>query len=251
MRYDFPMQIGIVGPGRLGRSLAHLWAQAGHSVQVFGRNVLPTGEVLVLTVPDAQLNAVAQGIPPGPVVLHCSGAKDLRVLAPHTRIGSFHPLMSFPGPEVHLPTLKGVPAAISGTPEAKAIAEKLANDLEMIPVEVPGDRRLYHAAAVMAGNFATVLLADAAEVLAHTGVSYEQALRMLLPLAQASLANAVEGPAKALTGPVVRGDQATLDAHREALREAGLLEHAHLYDQLTARAEKLLKSERTPPSSQS
>ena len=245
------MRIGIVGPGRLGRSLAILFEAAGQHVQLFGRTAVPSGDVLLLTVPDGQIAEVAAAIPVGPIVLHCSGAKGMDVLRPHPVVGSFHPLMSFPGPEVAVPSVEGVPVAVAGDPAALAAARSLAETLKMVPVEVLGDRRLYHAAAVMAGNFATVLLADAVEVLTAAGVEPQKALEMLTPLALASIANASTGPANALTGPVVRNDVATLEAHRTALREAGLEEHARVYDTLTGRAQKLLRAKRTPPSDQS
>ena len=66
----------------------------------------------------------------------------------HRPAGSLHPLQSFPGPEVAGPPGRGVPAAVAGDPEAVSAATQIALDLGMRPFEVPGDRRLYHLAAV-------------------------------------------------------------------------------------------------------
>jgi predicted short-subunit dehydrogenase-like oxidoreductase (DUF2520 family) len=114
-----------------------------------------------------------------------------------------------------------VPAAVAGDPEAIVAATALAHALGWTPFEVPGDRRLYHAAAVMAGNFGTALLAEAAAVLGAAGVPRDRAPALLLPLALASLRNAAAlGPARALTGPVARGDEDVIAAHRDALKAA-------------------------------
>lgn len=233
------MDVGIIGPGRLGRSLALLLERAGHSVDLVGRGGVPRGEVVLLTVPDGQIEAAAAALPPGPIVLHCSGATEVIALRPHEPAGSMHPLMTFPGPD-RLPDLRDVPAAIAGDPRAVGVARALATSLGMLPVEIPGDRRLYHAAAVMAGNFATVLLAEAARALVAAGVPAERAPAVLAPLALQSIRNATSGPAASLTGPVARGDLAVLEAHRLALHQAGLDDLATLHEDLAQRAHRLL-----------
>lgn len=235
------MRVGIIGPGRLGRSLAVLLERAGHAVEVAGRGGDPDADVVLLTVPDGALASAAAIVTRARVLLHCSGATGVEVLRPHRPAGSLHPLMTFPGPEVALPELSGVPAAVAGDPEAVRAAVALATSLGLRPFEVPGDRRLYHAAAVMAGNFATVLLAEASRVLAAAGVDPREAPGLLAPLAAESLRNAARDPAAALTGPVARGDDAVLRAHRQALTEAGLDDVAELYDLLTDRAHRLIR----------
>jgi predicted short-subunit dehydrogenase-like oxidoreductase (DUF2520 family) len=238
------MRIGIVGPGRLGRSLEVLWSRAGHDVRLTGRDQPPweDGDAWVLTVPDRALTPLAatlQGT--RRPVLHCSGVSPLDVLAPLPRRGSFHPLMTFPGPEVALPDLDGVPAAVDGIDDGVvALATGLAEDLGMAPVRVAGDRRLYHGAAVMAGNFGTVLLAIAGRVLAEAGVEPAQARGMLAPLAIASIRNAVDDPAEALTGPLARGDHDVLDGHRAALDAHGLQDLVRWFDAMRAQGEHLV-----------
>jgi predicted short-subunit dehydrogenase-like oxidoreductase (DUF2520 family) len=232
----------IIGRGRLGRTLAQLLPGTGRELQTLGRGErLPPGsEVILLCVPDAEIAAVAASLEPGPVVLHCSGACDLDVLAPHVRAGSWHPLMTFPGPEVAIPPLQGTPVGLAGHPDALAVGRQLALDLGMEPFEVPGDRRLYHAAAVMAGNFATVLLAEAADVLAAAGVDREKAASLLIPLALRSVDNARFPLAQALTGPIARGDTATLSLHRAALLQQKMTDTLQLYDTFVKQAHRRL-----------
>ncbi len=238
------MFVSIIGTGRLGRSLDVLLRRSDRAdceVELLGRDGAPGAPVVLLAVPDHAIVEAAARVPEGSVVLHCSGTTPVDVLRPHRPAGSFHPLMTFPGPEVGLPDLREVPAAIDGDPEAVDAARQIASALAMRAISVPGDRRLYHAAAVIAGNFATVLLGEASRVLAHAGVEAEDAPSLLAPLAIQSLKNAGEkGPAAALTGPVARGDVATLDGHREALVAAGLSDLLPLYDALTQRARGLV-----------
>ena len=140
--------------------------------------------------------------------------------------------MSFPGPERGLPS-GDVPAAISGDEAACVAARRLALQLGFTPFTVEGDRRLYHAAAVLAGNFTTTLLVQASRALAACGVPEDEARHLLAPLASASLTNTIAMGADALTGPVARGDEAVIANHQRALDELDP-EIAELYRALTA-----------------
>jgi predicted short-subunit dehydrogenase-like oxidoreductase (DUF2520 family) len=236
------MRIAVLGPGRLGRSLHALLPPVGvHTTLYRNLEAVPaTCDGLLLTVPDSAIASI-RPLPAGLPVLHCSGATSVDVLRPHQPAGSFHPLMTFPGPEIALPDLTGVTAAIAGDEAAAQVGRVLAGRLGMRWIDVPGDRRLYHAAAVIAGNFATVLLAEAARTLAAAGVSAEEAAAALAPLARQSLANAVPDPSAALTGPVARGDEAVISAHQRALAHAGLGDIQMLYSALTDHARRLVQ----------
>ena len=239
------MHVVILGPGRLGRSLAILLPRAGHTATLVGRaGAIPSADVVLLTVPDAAITEAAARVPPGPIVAHCSGATDLTPVERHPLHGSLHPLMTFPGPELGLPDLRGVTAAVDGNAGARAVLEQLARDLHLDPVRIPGDRRLYHAAAVLAGNGATVLIAEACRALVAAGVPEERAASMLLPLVQRSVANASPDPVAALTGPAARGDRRVLEAHDRALRAAGLGDVADLHSTVSAAARAALARHR-------
>lgn len=235
-------EVVLVGPGRLGRSMALALRSAGVRVRLIGRGeVIPATPLTWLTVPERELASVAARVPAVGVLLHASGASGIEVLRPHPCVGSLHPLMTFPGPEQAMPSLVGLPAAVDGDPLARSAALALAATLGMRPFELSGDRRLYHAAAVLSGNFGTVLLAAASELLVAAGADPAQAPGLLLPLARQSLDNAVAlGPARALTGPVARGEQAVIDQHRAAIAAAcpHLLDS---YDSLARLAQQLAR----------
>ncbi len=226
-------RVVLVGAGRLGTSLMAMRPSSVEVRLVRSADPIPQADVVWLTVPDRHIAEVAARVPMGPLVLHASGASGLDVLLPHRRRGSLHPLMTFPGPALGLPNLNGVGAAVeTADPGDLPLVEGVARAWGLTPFRVPGDRALYHAAAVLAGNAATVLLAHAGRILAEAGVPAAQARAMLAPLAHASLQNAVANPWAALTGPAARGDLGTLEAHRAALLRAGLADSAAVYDVL-------------------
>lgn len=181
----------------------------------FGRGFDGAGfDAVLLAVPDSQIAVAAEAVSPGPMVGHCSGALGLDVLAPHEAFG-LHPLMTV--------TLAGAQfaeagAAVAGnTPAALAFAHQLAITLGLHAVEIAdADRAAYHAAASIASNF-LVTLEDAAETLLRTTGADRQ---LLVPLVRAAVENwaALGGP-KALTGPIARGDEATVARQRAAIGE--------------------------------
>ena len=209
-------RVAIVGGGRLGTALAKA-LRAIHTdvVGPIGRTEpldrFRDDDLVLLTVPDEAIAAVAAAIPPGPVVGHCSGALTLEVLGAHEAV-SMHPLLSVTDEGA---TFDGAACAVAGrTPRAFAAALTLVRALGMEPIAVPDEvRSLYHAAASTASNY-LVTLEDAASQLASS-VGLER--RHLARLAQSALDNwtRLGGPA-ALTGPIVRGDDATVARQREA-----------------------------------
>jgi predicted short-subunit dehydrogenase-like oxidoreductase (DUF2520 family) len=240
-------RLAIVGGGRLGTALtaALSGTAAGAGLTVLGPygrdgNAALTAaapEAVLLCVPDQEIARAAAALAPGPLVGHCSGATGLDVLAPHEAF-SLHPLMTVTAESW---SFAGAGAAVAGsTPHAAALARSLACRLGMVPVDVAdGDRAIYHAAASIASNF-LVTLEAAAERLAEAAGA-DRAL--LVPLVRATVENwAALGPRRALTGPVARGDDATVKRQREAIAGAApdLLE---LFDALVAATRRLAAAE--------
>jgi predicted short-subunit dehydrogenase-like oxidoreductase (DUF2520 family) len=202
--------IAIVGHGRLGRALA----SALRTADPYGRGYAGAGaDIVLLCVPDAEIAGAAAAIAAGPIVGHCSGATGLDVLAPHEAF-ALHPLMTVTHGGADL---AGAGCAIGGsTPRALDLARRLAATLGMRPFEIAdADRTAYHAAASMAANFLVTLESAAARLAAGAGVERQ----LLVPLVRAAVERwAVEGDAS-LTGPIARGDEATVARHREAIGE--------------------------------
>ena len=243
--------VGLIGPGRAGVGLAVALAQAGYTVRLHGRRKKKVPVPLTLTVGDgaappawiaqagvvilavrddvirplAEALAAARAITPDHVVLHLSGVLGQEALGPlvtsRAALGSLHPLQTIVEPERAPARLKGAWAAVEGMPRAVEAAERLAQDLGMRPFRIATKAKaIYHAGAVFASNYLVVVEAMAQRLLRHAGLTDADAWAALRPLVEGTLENLSRAePKDALTGPVARGDTATIVRHIESLTE--------------------------------
>lgn len=182
-------------------------------------------DLLFLTVPDAAIAPLAAALPwrAGQAAVHCCGAHGLDVLAPAAargaRTGCLHPLQSFPTRRGDPARFRGVTCGVEGGEPLGGALEALARSLGAGIVRLDGvDRALYHAAAIFASNCAMALLGAAARTWARAGLSPAAARPALAPLLAGVAANAAAHELReALTGPLARGDTATVEAHLDAL----------------------------------
>lgn len=236
--HALPTRIGILGAGRIGHALATAFRAAGLSVDgPAGRGEVPAGEAILLCVPDAEIEPAAAALAgAAPFVGHTSGATPLSALAPAgAGAFGFHPLQTVSGPEADF---RGCGAAVAGASgEALATAAALAAALGMTPFEIADeDRAAYHAAASVASNFLVTLEAAAERVAAGAGLDPARARELLAPLVRTTVENwAAHGPERALTGPLARGDEATVARQRAAVPEDLL----PLFDALVAQTREL------------
>ena len=236
-----PADIGILGAGRVGHALAAALRAAGLTVHgPAGRGELPAGEAVLLCVPDAEIESAARAVAgAAPLVGHTSGATPLAALEAARTAGAgvfgLHPLQTVSGPDVEF---AGCGCAVAGsTPDALAAAVARAQALGMSPFEIADeDRAAYHAAASVASNFLVTLEAAAERIAGEAGLEPEHARRLLAPLVRTTVENwAARGPERALTGPVARGDEATVARQRAAVPD----ELLPLFDALVARTREL------------
>jgi predicted short-subunit dehydrogenase-like oxidoreductase (DUF2520 family) len=197
--------IRIVGArGRVGSAVSSRLAERG--VVLDSREP----DVVLLCVPDRAIAEVASETAPGPWIAHVSGATPLAALDPHTRRFSLHPLQSFSkelGPE----QLDGAWGAVTAeTSEARGVGWSLAETLGLRPFDLADDARAaYHAGAAMASNYLVTLRAAAGSLLEAAGAPPGA----LDPLIRGVLDTGFE-----LTGPIARGDWATVERHLAVIR---------------------------------
>ena len=237
-------RVAVVGLGRLGSCLARALRHSGVRVTAlasqspervvqfttaFGFDqsvvtpidrVTTVADQVFVTVPDAQLAAVSGelALGSGQSVVHCSGAVDRAPLAAAAARGAatgvFHPLQSF-GPDAPPERFAGVSIGVDAeSPLAEALGE-LAARLGGRAFSLRGvDRARYHAAAVFASNYVVALHAVAARIWEAAGLPREAARAALAVLSRGAVEN-VEAHAleSALTGPIARGDAATVTRH--------------------------------------
>ena len=243
-------RIGVVGAGRVGAVVSAALRRAGHEVVAAAgdsaasleriatllpgvpggkpTDVARSCDLLLLTVPDDMLQNVATtlvgagAIRPGQVVCHTSGRHGLSVLAAVSKVGArpvaMHPAMTFTGTAVDLERLHGCVFGLTAGPEERALAEGLVADLGGVPMWVPEDKRtLYHAGLAHGANHLVTLVSQAMELLVASGA--EDPAATLRPLLGAALDNALAQGDAALTGPIVRGDVRTVQAHLQEIVE--------------------------------
>lgn len=240
-----PQRVAVVGKGRLGTALVR--ALRGGGIQVAGplgrgARLIDTPDAVLLCVPDGQIPVAAAAYAgAAPLIGHTSGATALNTIdASGSELFGLHPLQTFIGdddPE----RFHGISCAIAGTTQAALDAARaLAGVLQMHPFEIRDeDRPAYHAAACMASNFLITLQAAAERIARGAGIEASTAHDMLVPLVQASVQNwAAHGPRAALTGPVARGDHATVARQRAAVGRVAP-ELFALFDVLVERTQAL------------
>ncbi|MBX3464108.1 MAG: DUF2520 domain-containing protein [Planctomycetes bacterium] len=248
------LRLVIVGPGRVGAAMARRFVQAGVDVVgLVGRDPertaaavrwsgarraatwadLPPAHVVVFAVGDPDLPAaVAAAVAHGAarrcaLWLHTSGRHGLEVLAPAAvhgiRRGALHPLLPFADAAAGAQAMAGAPAVCEGDARSLRLLRRLCDRLGMVPI-VPTrlDRGRYHAACALAANGTTALraLVDAAFTAAGGLAPDERRVGADALMAAALAACSERGAGPALSGPVRRGDAATVALHVAALAAA-------------------------------
>ena len=244
--------VGVVGAGKVGAVLGSALRAAGHAVVGASGvsqdsrerieallpgvpllevpEIVRRAELVLIAVPDDALPGLVEGLAatgawqPGQLVVHTSGRFGTAVLEPARRLGAIplavHPAMTFTGTSVDLPRLADCCFGVTAPGPVLPVAQALVVEMGAEPVVVTEEARpLYHAALAHGANHLVTLVAQSLELLREAGV--EQPSRVLEPLLSAALDNALRSGDDALTGPVARGDAATVAAHRDTIAAAG------------------------------
>lgn len=241
--------VAVLGPGRVGTTLAAALVRAGHRVVAVagGRRescerlaghiagvriedrveeATRRADLVLLTTPDDALVevvtavAMADGFHEGQFAVHTSGAHGLDALE-RARLGgahvaACHPAQTFPAGPPDPEAIVGAAWAVTAAGDDRLWARDLVEQLGGNPRDVADDvRMLYHAGLVVGSNAVGAAVAVARQLLLAARV--EDPAAFLAPLVRASADNVLGQGANALTGPVVRGDVGTVEAHLERL----------------------------------
>jgi predicted short-subunit dehydrogenase-like oxidoreductase (DUF2520 family) len=267
-------KLNVVGCGKVGQTLAHLWhkhgvfaiqdvltttlssaqsacAQVGAGRPVQSAAAMRPADVWMIGVQDARIAETATALAMSgslhvsddttPMVFHCSGALSSSVLAALATNGwqtaSAHCILSFSSTMAAVEQFPGTACALEGDREAVVSLNTVFKSIGAQCFHIESDQKLlYHAAAVFATNFLPVLQKLAEDAWSASGVP-----TTLLPgLRESLLRNAVAnilrtGPMGALTGPAARGDRAAIARQSTAVANWDPLAGA-AYDALSALA---------------
>ncbi|MFT3741824.1 MAG: DUF2520 domain-containing protein [Gammaproteobacteria bacterium] len=258
------LRLNIIGAGKLGQTLGRLF-QAHHSFQVtavcnnslqssrqavafIGSGVacanledLPEAEVYLLAVPDQRIASLAAQLARIPTVstarlaFHCSGALSSAELAPlqarGIAVASVHPCLTFATPLADLTALKGLFCAFEGEEIGYGILQPAMAALGAHLFKLSSQQKiLYHAASAVACNYLVTVLDMALHLYQEAGLNTETAVHVIRPLVMQTIQNVLTlQPVSALTGPIARGDVATIQKHLQAIPDAA---SQHLYKTL-------------------
>ncbi|WP_312514570.1 Rossmann-like and DUF2520 domain-containing protein [Massilia sp.] len=247
------LSLNLVGAGHVGRVLGRLFAEHGvfalqdvltrsrasadAAVAFIGAGqactdvtAMRAARVWLLAVSDDQIAPACAALAEahdlqGALVLHCSGAKasnELQAAREHgALVASVHPIRSFADPDAVARDFGGTFCGIEGDAGALALLAPAFEAIGARTVAIDAAAKtVYHAAAVFASNYLVTVLDAALRAYQAAGVPEDVARELVRPLASESMANVFRlGPAAALSGPVARGDLATVARQQQALKE--------------------------------
>jgi len=247
-------KVAIVGVGSLGRVLALALHAAGYTVtEIISRDAAKSrrqaaglalaigarpattnsaildADVIWFCVPDDAIAATARELASkhrdltGKTILHSSGALPASELAPLKRrgaaIASAHPMNTYVSDSK--PCFDGTPFAIEGDAAALRTAEVIVRDLngssEVIRIS-PKQKPLYHALGSFSSPLLVSLLSAAEGVAKKAGIARPQAVTG--KILRQTLENYLQkGAEESFSGPIKRGDIATVKKHLTALKK--------------------------------
>jgi len=246
-------RIALVGAGRLSSALAVSLREAGYKIdtiifrragssqararrlaQQVGararsiRSPILSTRVVWFCVPDQQISRCAETLARvadwrGKIAVHSSGALSSSELDAVKKKGaavaSVHPLMTFV--KKVRPSLNGVPFALEGDRAATRVARRMVLDMGGEPFSIAKeDKAAYHAWGGFTSPLLVATLVVAEQVAMKAGIGRELARRRMRPIVGQTLANYfLTGPADAFSGPIIRGDVATVEKHLRVLEQ--------------------------------
>jgi predicted short-subunit dehydrogenase-like oxidoreductase (DUF2520 family) len=250
------MRIGFIGAGKVSTAFGRYLRVQGVNISgYYDRNedkvlhacrgthsrvcrgpeeLAAASDMVLITTRDDQIQGACEDLVRREAVAahhligHMSGAHSSSILSPAAHVGaavfSLHPLQAFAQEDKALADLPHTWFSLEGLdPRLKAvekILEKTGNKLFRIRPEV---KPLYHLSACIFSNYLVTLMAGGMEALSGSGIRPQDGLQAMLPLIRGTIDNTARlGPAKALTGPIARGDVSTVRQHLDALEAAGL-----------------------------
>lgn len=249
LRMGINMKIGIVGAGKVGCSMGKYLEEHGQAVMGYfskskksveeAATFVHTGafltleelveacDVIWITTPDDAIAAVWESVRRllvhDKIICHFSGSLSSDVFSKRDESGvkacSIHPVYAFSDKFTAFQQLNTAMFTMEGDEEAlfvmKPLFESMGNKVQVIAPEM---KARYHAAAVMASNLMIGLYRMSEKMLMDCGFDEETAEELLRPLVRGNIDKLLAStPQEALTGPVERGDEKTIQKHLPVL----------------------------------
>lgn len=249
------MNINIIGAGKVGQTLGHLFVKhqlariqyvfntsrqhATDAIKWIGEGIyhadiqtMPHAKITLITTPDDFIETIClalshnKRLKPGDIIVHCSGVLSSDVLVSAQKrgcyIASVHPLRSFAELTLSAEQYPGTYCVMEGDREALLVLEPLFKAIgsKTYPIQ-KSQKALYHAGAVFAANYVVTLAKLATDCFEQAGIEPEIAKQVTLTLMQSVFENLqTKSPEQALTGPIKRRDLMSIQKHLEHLSDS-------------------------------
>ncbi len=243
------MNIGIIGAGKVGFSLAlyfNCHGQRVHGVYSLHHDsakelssrcrclvyddlsaLAQNSDILFFTVPDGKIAEVFGSIPKNilenRIVCHCSGSLSAADTFGSENTSYFkasvHPLGAISDRNKGFEELGDIYFCIEGDDKAVEALSALMTESGLKLRRISSDKKvMYHLAAATASNLVLGVIASAVSLFENCGFKKDEAIPLLSPLIEGNIRHILkDGLVNSLTGPVQRGDTRTVQRHLEVL----------------------------------
>ncbi len=231
-------KIVIIGAGNVATQMGKAFYTAGYTIlQVYSRSLKPAttlakklnatpitdlkkldqnAALFLVSVKDDAISRVAKQIKiKEQLIVHTSGTVEMNVLKKCSRnFGVFYPLQTF-SKEKNV-DFDVVPVCIEANNKKsisslQSLAKSISSNIQQIDSK---QRKILHLAAVFACNFTNHMYTIASAILLQHNLSFD----LLKPLIAETAEKIKNGdPYKMQTGPAIRKDQKTMNAHLKLL----------------------------------
>lgn len=244
--------LSMIGCGKAGRTLGRLWLRhkafrigqvvtrslqsASEAVRFVGAGCavrtitdLVPADLFLIATPDEAIEpsceqlAATGVLSPETIVFHLSGALPSTVLNAAKRAGaavaSVHPVKSFADPGRAAKTFAGTFCGVEGDQPACELLEEAFREIGAWTFRLAtANKPIYHAATVIVCNYLVALVEVGLRCLEQAGLARQQAAELIRPIVTETTQNVFTlGTAKALTGPIARGDAAVVSQQCQLL----------------------------------
>jgi predicted short-subunit dehydrogenase-like oxidoreductase (DUF2520 family) len=180
-------------------------------------NTLAEADLYIIAVSDDAISTVSEQIPyKNKLVVHTSGGISLEAIASNNRKGVFYPLQTFSKNKAV--NFKIIPICIESQNASdyqllQKVAQTISDSVFAINSE---QRKALHLAAVFVNNFTNHLYKIGNDICIENNVPFE----ILKPLIQETAEKITQlSPNEAQTGPAIRNDIETINAHLSFLSD--------------------------------
>ena len=207
------MNVFLIGRGNVGTALSSFLQAAGIGHEILEKAPENRRGILFLAVSDSAVSPLLEEImPKNPELftVHFSAATHFE----NDRVFLLHPFSSINKKS----KLNQILFTLWGRkdPDFEAMLEKTGLNFVYCGRD-PGP--IYHASAVISGNFTQFFALKALELLQTSGFSEEVSEKLVSQLIESSLENVLRSGIKGMTGPAVRGEKEVLFNEYKTLSE--------------------------------